>query len=55
MTWADLVFGSLSFYMNHMAGKDLFADRPALKTLRDQILALPNIKNYLDNRPEHPF
>ncbi|KAF4528025.1 hypothetical protein B566_EDAN002208 [Ephemera danica] len=44
LTYADVIFGSLAGYMCHMAGSDLFENRPALRGLKNKVLELPNIK-----------
>jgi hypothetical protein len=38
-------------YLSHAAGSEIFEDRPSLKALRQKVIALPGIKEYMKQRP----
>ncbi|XP_050297816.1 glutathione S-transferase-like [Anthonomus grandis grandis] len=51
LTWADLVFVGLIDYMNFMAKKDLLASAPNLQKVKEHVVNEPNIKKYMETRP----
>nr|AVT42191.1 glutathione S-transferase s1 [Lissorhoptrus oryzophilus] len=51
LTWADLVFVGLIDYMNFMAKKDLLATAPNLEKVKENVANVPNVKKYLETRP----
>ncbi|XP_065334276.1 glutathione S-transferase-like [Cloeon dipterum] len=55
LTWVDIAFAPLIDYMSHMAGKDLVADKPALKAIRDRVYALPSIAKYVETRVKYAY
>lgn len=52
LTWADLVFVGMLDYLNFMVQTDLVANYPELAALRTKVLAIPNIKAWIDKRPQ---
>ncbi|CAH1100579.1 unnamed protein product [Psylliodes chrysocephalus] len=54
LTWADLYFASLLEYLNFMLGKDLTDGAPGLRGINEKVRAIPQIKAYLDKRPQTP-
>jgi hypothetical protein len=38
-----------------MAGKELVADKPALKALRNRVFELPAIKKYVETRVKYAY
>lgn len=52
LTWADLYFTAILDYLNYMAKMDLIADRPNLKKVVDNVLALDGIKQWIEKRPK---
>ncbi|XP_072381986.1 glutathione S-transferase-like [Diabrotica undecimpunctata] len=55
LTWADLFFVALLKYFQVMLGKDLVENSPNLQKLKEKVLALPNIKAWVEKRPETAF
>ncbi|XP_030749148.1 glutathione S-transferase-like [Sitophilus oryzae] len=53
LTWADLVFLGLVDYMNFMAKTDLLSKAPNLQKVKENVLKVPNVKNYVDKRPNN--
>lgn len=51
LSWADLYFVACLDYMNVMAKQDLVENSPTLKKLRDEVLAIPAIKKWVEKRP----
>lgn len=52
LTWADLFFVGLLDYLNFMAKVDLTSKHPNLKAVVDNVNALPQIKAWLQKRPQ---
>ena len=52
LSWADLTFVALLDYLNYMAKKDIIEEYDALKQLKNQVLAIPQIKAWVAKRPE---
>lgn len=52
LTWADLYFVGILDYLNAMVKEDLVENRPKLKALRENVLALPPIKAWVEKRPD---
>jgi len=52
LTWADLYFVAVLDYLNFMCSKDLTADNPNLQAVKNNVLALPAIKAWVDKRPQ---
>ncbi|XP_050501694.1 glutathione S-transferase-like [Diabrotica virgifera virgifera] len=55
LTWADLYFVALLQYFQFMLGKDLVENSPNLQKLKEKVLALPNIKAWVEKRPKTKF
>jgi glutathione S-transferase len=55
LTWVDIAYASLIDYLSHMAGKELVADKPALKALRNRVFELPAIKKYVETRVKYAY
>uniref|UniRef100_A0A1B6EL27 glutathione transferase n=1 Tax=Cuerna arida TaxID=1464854 RepID=A0A1B6EL27_9HEMI len=55
LSWADLYFVAISDYLNSMYGSDITAGYPNLTELREKILALPKIKEWVSKRPASNF
>jgi glutathione S-transferase len=52
LTWADIYFIGILDYLNSMVKEDLVEKYPNLKGLRENVLALPAIKAWVEKRPE---
>jgi len=52
LTWADIYFVAVLDYLSGMAKEDLVEKCPKLKALKEQVLALPAIKAWVEKRPE---
>ncbi|XP_012276500.1 glutathione S-transferase [Orussus abietinus] len=52
LSWPDIVFAAHSKFASHMLEGDVSKDHPELKKLTDKVLAIPNIKKYVDGRPD---
>nr|ACP27600.1 glutathione S-transferase [Chironomus tentans] len=52
LTWADLYFVAVLDYLNYMAKKDLTENRPNLNKVKETVLALDGIKNWVAKRPQ---
>lgn len=55
LSWADLTFVALLDYFNFMYKSDLIANYGNLKLLEEKVLALPNIKSWIERRPVSEF
>ncbi|KAL5243343.1 hypothetical protein ACI65C_010753 [Semiaphis heraclei] len=51
LSWADLFFVAILDYLNFMAKIDVLEGRPKLKALKEQVLAVPQIKAWVAKRP----
>ncbi|XP_046680427.1 glutathione S-transferase-like [Homalodisca vitripennis] len=51
LSWADLYFAAISDYLSFMYGSDITAGYPNLTELREKVLALPKIKEWVSKRP----
>jgi len=51
LSWADLFFVAVLDYLNFMSKIDLLEGRPKLKALKEQVLAVPQIKAWVAKRP----
>lgn len=52
LTWADLYFVSLYYMFNAVSQQDMAANNPNLKKVIDNVLAIDNIKKWVENRPQ---
>lgn len=52
LTWADLYFTAILDYMDYMVKGDLVEKHANLKAVRDNVLALPAIKEWIAKRPK---
>ncbi|KAL3275520.1 hypothetical protein HHI36_020279 [Cryptolaemus montrouzieri] len=52
LTWADLYFVSLLDYLNHMAQTDIIANHHNLIAVKNNVLGLPTIKEWIEKRPK---
>lgn len=52
MSYADVHYAGLYHYLSKVLGHDINKDYPELKKLVDRVLANPNIKAYVEKRPE---
>lgn len=52
LSWADLFFVAVLDYLNFMAKINLLEGRPKLQTLKEQVLAVPQIKTWVEKRPK---
>lgn len=55
VTWADLFFVGILDYMSAMAKFNIIEKYQHLVELKDKILNIPNIKAWVDKRPESEF
>lgn len=52
LTWADLTFVALLDYLNFMMGSNIIEKYENLTQLKNKVLAIPQIKSWVDKRPE---
>ncbi|KAJ8915851.1 hypothetical protein NQ315_004665 [Exocentrus adspersus] len=52
LTWADVYFIALLDYINFMAKKDIIADSPNLQSVKENVLKVPNVKDWIEKRPK---
>lgn len=52
LSWADLFFVAILDYLNFMVKIDLLEGRPKLQGLKEQVLAVPQIKTWVEKRPK---
>ncbi|VVC36045.1 Thioredoxin-like fold,Glutathione S-transferase, N-terminal,Glutathione S-transferase, C-terminal- [Cinara cedri] len=52
LSWADLFFVAVLDYLNYMAKIDLLEGRPKLQALKETVVALPQIKAWIEKRPK---
>lgn len=52
LTWADLYFVGILDYLNFMAKKDLTENRQNLTKVKETVLGLEGIKNWVAKRPQ---
>uniref|UniRef100_A0A0A9YG93 glutathione transferase n=1 Tax=Lygus hesperus TaxID=30085 RepID=A0A0A9YG93_LYGHE len=52
LSWGDLYFIGISDYLNKMLGFDMFDKYENLRQVRDKVIALPKIKEWIAKRPE---
>jgi len=52
LSWADLFFVAILDYLNFLVKIDLLEGRPKLQALKQQVLAVPQIKTWVDKRPK---
>lgn len=51
LSWADLFFVAVLDYLNYMAKINILENRPKLQTLKETVLAIPQIKSWIEKRP----
>ncbi|XP_015366529.1 PREDICTED: glutathione S-transferase-like [Diuraphis noxia] len=51
LSWADLFFVAILSYLNSSVKIDLLEGRPKLRALKEQVLAVPQIKAWVAKRP----
>ncbi|XP_014283897.1 glutathione S-transferase [Halyomorpha halys] len=52
LSWGDLYFVAISDYLNTMLGFDFYEGYENLKRLRDNVLSLPKIQEWINKRPK---
>ncbi|KAL2722860.1 glutathione S-transferase-like [Vespula squamosa] len=55
LSYADLFFVAISDSINNACGLDIGKDNPNLKSLREKVLAIPKIKEWIQKRPKLEF
>lgn len=55
MSYADLLFVGISDSLNTAYESDITKDKPHLKSLKEKVLAIPNIKAWVEKRPKLEF
>ncbi|KAI4484115.1 hypothetical protein M0804_007571 [Polistes exclamans] len=55
LTWADLTFVALLYYLNYMMKSNIIEKYDNLTALEDKVLNLPSIKKWVETRPESEF
>lgn len=55
LSWADLTFVALLDYFCFMYESDLIVNYINLTRLKEKVLALPNIKSWIERRPDSEF
>ncbi|CAG9820849.1 unnamed protein product [Phaedon cochleariae] len=53
ISWADISFICVYESMRNILKKDMLADYPNLIKTKNNILAVPNLREYIKSRPEH--
>ncbi|XP_018334282.1 glutathione S-transferase-like [Agrilus planipennis] len=52
LTWADMMFAGMLDYFNFMTKGNLIENYPNLQTVVDNVLNIPQIKNWIEKRPQ---
>ncbi|KAG8283964.1 hypothetical protein J6590_003656 [Homalodisca vitripennis] len=55
LSWADLYFGAMIEHMTDIHGSDITVGYPNIKVLKERVFTLPQIKAWLDKRPEDSY
>jgi len=55
LSWADLYFVAVIDYINFLAKIDSLEGRPNLQGLKEKVLAIPQIKQWVEKRPPLKF
>ncbi|XP_071865375.1 glutathione S-transferase S4 [Bombus fervidus] len=55
LSYADLFFVGISDSLNTAYESDITKDKPHLKSLKEKVLAIPNIKAWIEKRPKLEF
>jgi glutathione S-transferase len=55
LTWADIYYVGIIDYLSAMVKEDLVEKYANLKALKENVLALPSIKAWVEKRPESEF
>lgn len=55
VTWADVYFVGMLDFLNYMAGTDITEGYSGLQAVKNNILILPNIKEWMETRPDSPY
>ncbi|CAH1401355.1 unnamed protein product [Nezara viridula] len=55
LSWGDLYFVACSSLINHIIEFDMFDKYENLRTLRDNVHSIPQIKAWVETRPKTPF
>lgn len=55
LTWADIYFVGLLDFLNTMAGIDITAGYSGLESVKNNVLVIPDIKEWMETRPESPY
>ncbi|XP_015183848.1 PREDICTED: glutathione S-transferase-like [Polistes dominula] len=55
LTWADLTFVALLYYLNYMMKSNIIEKYDNLTALQDKVLNHPNIKKWIEKRPKSEF
>lgn len=51
LSWADLFFVGIIEYLKYRAEVDLLKDHPNLLALKEKVMAVPQIKSWVEKRP----
>lgn len=54
-TWADFYFTGMVNYLNFIAKTDLTAKNPNLQKVVDNVLAIKNVKEWVEKRPKNDY
>lgn len=55
LTWADIYFVGLLDFLNNMAGLDLTEGYPHLQAVKNNVLIIPDIQQWVETRPESEY
>lgn len=55
LTWADIYFVGLLDFLNAMAGIDIIEGYSGLQAVKNNVLIIPDIKEWMDTRPESVY
>jgi len=56
LSWVDFFFASITELLSYAVDvADITADYPALNALKTKIFNIPQIKNWVEKRPDNPF
>lgn len=55
LTWADIYFVGLLDFLNSMAGIDITEGYSGLQAVKNNVLIIPDIKEWIETRPDSPY
>ncbi|XP_043273025.1 glutathione S-transferase-like isoform X2 [Venturia canescens] len=55
LSYADIFFVGIHDSVVNACGPEIMSGRPSLQALRERVVALPNVKAWIDKRPKNDF